>query len=274
MMLRSPLVSLAPIVMLLQILGNQMATCAELSTDTALPVLLATRGKLILDDDGSKDRGGKTVSAFHSGVKVRAGAGTWNRVENSNIWRSTWNRQGHVPVTAYQGITSSNLVIEVTFRYGSITENWQHQCFRIAVDQRPMIVGHVVSAWANPNNDFIESGFLLQHIRKTPEKKIIEDILLDHQPLNTKAEKWYTAILEVVDDEVLFRMDNHIAYAQAESISLPKNLVSLTMGSTWHEIKRVRIWEASANPDWKKQKTQVLKSRQAFSPQIHNYQPK
>ncbi len=273
MMLRLPLVSVTPIVVLLQVLGNHLATSAEPRTDTALPVVLATRGKLILDDDGSKDRGGKTTSTFDSGVKVRAGAGTWNKVDNSNIWRSTWNRRGHVPVMAYQGITSNNLVIEVTFRYGSITEDWQHQCFRIAVDQRPKIVGHVVSAWANPNNDFIESGFLLQHIRKTPTKEIIEDLLLDHQPLKIKAEKWYTAILEVVDDEALFRMDNHIAYAQAEEISLPKNLVSLTMGSTWHEIKRVRIWEAAANPDWKQQKTQVLKPRLSFSPQIHNYQP-
>ena len=46
MMLRLPLVSVTPIVVLLQVLGNHLATSAEPRTDTALPVLLATRGKL------------------------------------------------------------------------------------------------------------------------------------------------------------------------------------------------------------------------------------
>ncbi len=36
-------------------------------------------------------------------------------------------------------------------------------------------------------------------------------------------------------------MGDHVAYAKAEQIRMPKNLVSLTLGTTWHEIKRVRI---------------------------------
>lgn len=237
-----------------------------------IETLLAERGTLILDDDGSLERGGKTTAKFGETIKLRAAAGRWERSEEANVWRSTWTpKMGHTPVASYQGITASDLIIEVTFRFGETTEPWHHQCFRIAVDDRPRITGHIVSAWANPNNDFIEEGFLLQHIRKQKDKTIIEDLMLDHQPLQIQARQWHTAILEVVGDEALFQMGNHIAYAKAKQIEMPKNLVSITMGTTWHEIKRVRIWKASANSSWPSRKVTILESRRQFQPQIHNY---
>lgn len=238
--------------------------------DRPIPTVLARRGKLILDDDGLKPRGGKAIAVFNDKARVRAGAGVWKRAPDSNGWRSTW-KKGHAPVAAYHGFQTDNLVVEVTFRYGPVTEPWQHQCFRIAADDRPKITGHVVSAWANPNNDFIETGFLLQHIRKTPEKKILEDLLLDHQLLKVEPNVWYTATLEVVGDEALFRMGDHVAYAKAEQIGVSKNLVSLTLGTTWHEIKRVRIWRAELNPDWATLKTDVVKSRKPFAATVHDY---
>lgn len=242
-------------------------------SDEPNPVVLARRGRLILDDDGSRDRGGRTIAQFSDGAKLRAAAGSWARATStSNVWRSTWKPgQGHSPVASYHGFQATNLIVEVTFRYGEMTERWHHQCFRIAADQRPEVTGHIVSAWANPNNDFIETGFLLQHIRKTPEKKIIEDLLLDHQPLTVEPKVWHTATLEIVDDESLFRMGDHVAYAEAERIRMPKNLVSLTLGTTWHEIKRVRIWRAEPNPDWATRKADIVKSRIPFDSVVHDY---
>ena len=237
-----------------------------------IPLSLAKKNELILDDIGSVDRGKASVALNHM-AKVRAGAGQWHRVSaSSGRWRSTWHPgSGHAPVVSYHGFHTTNLIVEVTFRYGDITESWQHQCFRIAADQRPKITGHVVSAWANANNDFIETGFLLQHIRKTPEKVIIEDLLLDHQPLKVQPRVWYTAMLEIVDDEALFRMADHLAYAKADQFRTSKNLVSLTLGTTWHEIRRVRIWHASPNPDWPKVKESLLSRRSPFDPVIHEF---
>ena len=68
----------------------------------------------------------------------------------------------------------------------------------------------------------------------------------------------------MVDDEALFRMGNHVAYAKAAEIKVPKNLVSLTFGKTWHEVKRVRIWEAKPNPNWPEQRATALKTRKQF----------
>ena len=242
------------------------------SGTTPVDPWLAKRGALILDDDGSLQRGGKTIARFSGATKVQASAGLWTRSGKQNIWRSTWKPgMSHTPVASYRGINADDLVIEVTFRYGEMTEPWHHQCFRIAIDNRPKVTGHIVSAWANPNNDFIEQGFLLQHIRKHKDKTIIEDLLLDQQSLQVQARQWYTAVLEVVDDEALFRMGHHVAYAKAAQIGMPKNLVSLTLGTTWHEIKRVRIWQATANASWPSRKKKCLESRTDFTPRIHDY---
>lgn len=238
-----------------------------------IPTLLATRGDLLVDDDGSRERGGKTTVTFENGIKIRAVMGSWERApEKQNVWRSTWTAEmGHTPVTSYHGFKERNLIAEVTFRYGVMTEDWHTQCFRIAFDRRPDITGHIVSAWANPNNDSIETGFLLQHIRKTSEKTILEDLLLDRQPLSINPEEWYTAVLEVVDHEALFRMGDHIAYANAPQLASPKNTMSLTMGKTWHEIKRVRIWRARANPEWSEKKKAILSKRVPFEAGPHIY---
>lgn len=246
---------------------------SKATDDRPIPTILATRGKLILDDDGSADRGGKLTVKFDRGIKLRAGAGEWARSPQSHgSWRSTWSKgMGHTPVVSYQGFEQENLIAEVTFRYGDLATSSQHQSFRIAFDDRPQLVGHVVSAWANPNNDFIETGFLLQHIRKTPEKVVIEDLLLDHQPLSIEPQTWYTAILEVVGDEALFRMGDHLAHAQSEQFTQRKNLVSLTLGTTWHEVERVRIWEARPNPQWPERKPSILKRRRSYSPAPHDY---
>ena len=43
--------------------------------DKPLPTLLAKRGKLILDDDGSLDRGGKKLIALKDGIKLKTALG-------------------------------------------------------------------------------------------------------------------------------------------------------------------------------------------------------
>ena len=221
-----------------------------------LPTLLAKRGELILDDQG------KLGEEFADGVRCRRGKTKWKWMEDSGAWRSLWvPDMGHTPVVSYVGFREDNLIVEVTFRYGKMTKDWQHQCFRVAMDDRPKITGHILSAWANRNNDFIDEGFLLQHITKTKKKEILSNLHLDKRPLEVEPEKWYTAVVECVGDEALFRMGDHVAYAQNKELRASKNLVSLTTGKTWHEVKRIRIWKASLNPEWPDLKESVLKKR-------------
>jgi hypothetical protein len=238
-----------------------------IADDPALPTSLAKRGKLILDDDGSKDRGGKTIIDLNDGIGLKTALGSWERAApKSNVWRSTWKEgMGHPPVASYPGVEAKNLIVEVTFRYGEATKSWHSQFLRIAADQRPQLKGHIVSAWVNPKGRYTETGFVLEHVGKRDETTGSRGLLMDHQPINSEPKTWYTATLEIVDDEVLFRMGDHVAYAKAEQIRMPKNLVSLTLGTTWHEIKRVRIWHAEANSEWEANKDIILKLRKPFT---------
>jgi len=219
-----------------------------------VPTLLAKRCELILDDAGKEE------GTFAEGVRCRRGKTKWKWMEGSGAWRSHWvPDMGHTPVVSYVGFREDNLIVEVTFRYGPMSEDWHYQCFRIAMDDRPKITGHILSAWANRNNDFIDEGFLLQHITKTKKKEILTNLHLDKRPLTVEPEKWYTAVVECVGDEALFRMGGHVAYAQNKELRASKNLVSLTTGKTWHEVKRIRVWKALPNPGLRNLKESVLK---------------
>ena len=237
----------------------------------AVPVVLAVRGGLLLDDDGTIPRGGPRTIPLNGDTTIRAWAGKWEHRPADKAWRATWAPgMGHSPVVAY-GVEAENLIVEVTFRFGVNQKPWQHQCFRITLDNRQRMTGHILSAWANPDNDFIETGFLLQHIHKQPDKTLVRDLLLDHQALKIQPQKWYTAVLEVVGEEALFRMGNHVAYARFPELPGPKTKVALTLGTTWHEVRRVRIWKASASPGWSQNKVRILSARRKFSAGPHRY---
>lgn len=239
------------------------------ANDSVIQTELSNRGMLILDDNGSQDRGGDIDAHFDEGIFLRSKLGIWNRsTEDKNVWRSTFKEDmGHPPVAGYKNLSANNLIVEVTFRWGEITEPWHSRFIRIAADQRPERNGHIVSAWANTKSRYTLTGLVLEHVDKAYTGNNNGGVLMDHQPLDSDVDTWQTAILEIVDDEALFRLGNQIAYAKLDVIANgPKNTVSLTLGTTWHEIKRVRIWHAKANPDWKANRQNILKSRTPFTP--------
>jgi hypothetical protein len=91
------------------------------------------------------------------------------------------------------------------------------------------------------------------------------------KPLDFKESEWQTAILEVVDGEAIFHMGDNLAYANSEKINVPKLQFSLTLGVTLHDIKRVRVWEASLKDDWAENKEKVLAKRKPYKAQPHAY---
>jgi hypothetical protein len=229
---------------------------------------MAVKGKLLLDDNCTTERGKKMVK-LNKPWSVRAGAGKWQK--NDGYYQSSWTKDlGHTPVMAFVA-NYKNVIIEVSFRYNKMTLDWHTQCFRIALDNASLYKGHVLSAWANPNNDFIEEGFILQHISKKPDKTIINDIIFDKQALVFKQGQWHTAIIELVDDEALFQMDGNIAYAKSDKINVDKKLFSLTLGKTRHDIKHVRVWNASLKKNWSANKEKILSKRKPFKAQTHTY---
>ena len=216
--------------------------------DPVVPTLLAERGKLMLDDHGQIDHSAR-------------GLGNWTRSpEDPQVWRVT-HEGGHIPTAPYRDLPShENVIVQVTFRWGELTgDDKNGQLLAIVSDLRPGPRGHKVEAWATSKSSMTKTGLVLKSSND-------EGVVIDEQPFETfAANTWYTGVLEIVGDEALFRVNDHVAYGKAPIIAGPKNKVVLFLGTTWHEVKRVRIWHAKPNPKWKEIKSGVLKSRKPFT---------
>jgi hypothetical protein len=216
-----------------------------------VPTLLATRGELMVEDDCSVDR--------------RRGLGFWSLSEDEpNVCRVTHDierKPKHVPIASYKLEDHENVIVEVTFRWGeSMGDEYNDQVLGIFSDLRPNeIKGHKIESWISGNDRFTKPGLAFT-------SSIAPGVTMDEQPSDIfKANTWHTAVLEVVGDEALLRSKDRVAYVDLPRISGPKNKITLIFGTTWHEIKSVRIWHATANPNWEGMKERVLASREAFT---------
>ena len=142
-----------------------------------------------------------------------AQAGQWRRAE---AWRSTWE-------CARCGLPwfHKNLVVEVTFRFGDS----MFFCYR---NHRSLL-----SAWANTDNDFIETGLLLQHI----ERLLIKLFLKTFFSIGNRYRS--TALLEIVDDEAFCRWKVWLRTSRAD----PSYLVSIQTGGTCNTVPREKSFD-------------------------------
>jgi len=222
-----------------------------------VPTLLATRGELMREDDCSEGH--------------RRGLGIWGlSPDEPNVARVTHDvdrKPSHIPTAAYNGLPEhENLIVEVTFRWGEpMGGKYNDQFLGIVSDLRPNKVrGHKIESWISGSGRFTEAGLAFS-------SSISPGALMDEQPFVVQANTWHTAVLEVVGNEALLRFGDRVAYVDLPRIAGPKNKIALFFGTTWHEIKSVRIWHATANPEWEGMKERVLASREAFTPTSFSY---
>lgn len=222
---------------------------------------LAQRGSLLLEEDFAtgpferkkwsplRDTGWKVMTSFGDWTKTEAGI---QSVHNSD--------HGHGPVLAFEPPEAlSDAVLELEFRF--LEKAGQKESVRIAVDNRDSIAkGHVCSAWANWTNDFVPTGVTLEHIRKEgvlpkPSKKAGQfrdtRVIIGNAPANYEAGKWYSLRLEIVGDRALAAVSNSVTVnGRLDRFATPKTRVSLTLGSSPHEIRAFRVRKATLNPKW------------------------
>jgi hypothetical protein len=67
--------ALAAILLVSATLQTDAIDCPPRKFGGPIPVVLAKRGRLLVDDDGTEDRGGKSVVRFASRASLRASAG-------------------------------------------------------------------------------------------------------------------------------------------------------------------------------------------------------
>ncbi len=227
---------------------------------------LASSGEVLLEESFSSSPfpRGKTIPLRDTGWKVRTTFGEWTQTA-AGLQSANMKEDGHPPVLTFEPPEAlTDAVLELEFRFVEDEVEGGHS-IRIAVDNREAITkGHVCSAWANWNNDFVPVGLTLETISKDevlpkPEKKseqfLDNRITIGQASADYEAGKWYTLRLEVVGSRALTTVFDESGEAvmvsgQLGVFSTPKTKVSLTVGAAAHEIRSFRVSSATQNADW------------------------
>lgn len=219
--------------------------------ETPIPTLLAERGALMYEDDCSE--GG------------RRGLGIWSLSSEEpgacHVKHNVNRQPEHIPIASYPLPDHQDLVVQVTFRWGEpMGGKFDDQLLAVVSDLRPTNVsGHRVEAWATGTGRFTHRGIALTSSMGNGK-------VMDEQEFDTfQANTWYTAVYELVGDEVLFRVGGRTSYAKDPIVVGRKNKITLFFGTTWHEVKSVRMWHATPNPEWDNTKEELLSTRGPFT---------
>ena len=233
---------------------------------------LAIPGEVIFEEgfaEGPYPKGKNTLLKDSSWV-ARTTFGDWVKTDDG-IEGTINEEDGHTPVITFTPPTElGDLIVELEFRFLE-RDNAGKQSVRIAVDNREAIKkGHICSAWANGDNDFVPTGLTLEHIYKDevfpkPEKKWLQwrdnRITIGNKPAVYEAGKWYTLRLEMIDGRALTTViDEHgdavTVSGELRAFATPKSKISLTTGTSRHELRAFRVIEAAANENWIDAKTE------------------
>ena len=206
---------------------------------------MAVKGQLLLEEDfQSLAAYTKELQPAKNGWQVRAVHANWERSPDSV--RSLWEK-GHMPVLAFEG-AFSNVVIEVDFRFEKAAGKWGG-CRVSATSPELNPRAYPVSVWANSDGSGHDrgrpQGLLLEHDEWSagPER-------VAHTPGAFEPNTWYTLRLECVGTNALAACNGISTYGSHEKFGLPKKAVYLGVGTSRHELRRLRIYAAQPNPGW------------------------
>ena len=111
--------------------------------------------------------------------------------------------------------------------------------------------GHIAGVTITPG------GF---QVRKNASKQDPADkgVVLDSCRMTFEPGKWYTMVVEVSGPEMLARVDDkHFAFGGDPKLATPKATFGFPVSGEGVSFDNVKVWEATANPDWAKAKQKL-----------------
>ena len=211
---------------------------------------LAIKGKLLLADDfkspavytGHLPDDAQSPDAYTQGFQPVAPGwrvGVWHAEwrHTANGIKSVWT-EGHMPVLAYEG-SFRNVIIEVDFRFAKEPGKWS-ACRVSAINPELNPRAYSVSVWANADDKDRPLGVVLEHDEWAPGKTTT----VGNTPASFKPNRWYTLRLETINDEALVTVNGVQASGRHEKFGLPKTMIVIGTGTSPHELRRLRVWEA------------------------------
>ena len=206
---------------------------------------MAIKGKLLLAEDfQSRAEYSKERQPVKEGWQVRVAHAKWERSPDGV--RSIWEK-GHMPVLVFDG-TFSNAVIEVDFRYQAETNRWGG-CRVSAMNPELNPRAYTVSVWANSDGSGHDrgrpQGVLLEHDEWSTGPEMVA-----HQPGFFAPNTWYTLRLECIGTNALAVCNGVSTYGSHEKFGLAKKSLYLGVGTSPHELRNLRVYEAQPDPAW------------------------
>jgi len=204
---------------------------------------MAIKGKLLFEDrfktpvEYSKD-----YQTVKEGWSVRAGHAMWKHTKDGvkSIWET-----GHMPVLGYTG-SFGDAIIEVDFRFRKEEGNWA-ACRISATNTDLNPRAYAASVWANSDNKARALGMVLEHDEWKPGVITTVDSLM----ATFKPDTWYTLRLELIGNNARATCNGFTVCGTHEKFGIPKNSISLGVGTCEHELRNFRVYEATLNPKWK-----------------------
>lgn len=242
-------------------IATQVDIAKEPSAAEKLPILGKT-GKLLFEDDFARSE---------MPPKWRLGKGFWEI--HNGVVTAAENPDDHHGAYAYAEprFPYKDIVAEFSFKFDGSTG-----CHFMMEDSnyKGAHAGHIIRATITPASaNLADSKFggmkneIYEKMKDTStspeEKKRIQESIKDKSAsfkIALDAGQWHQARVEVVGDEMLLSIDSQpVGYLKSEGVNHPtKNMAGFTVAGKSTQLDNVKVWEATARPDWPKNRADIL----------------
>lgn len=217
-------------------LGMVCYTLISTAQKVDIPEPLAKKGNMILKYDfKTPEVFTKEYQAINNSWQVKTGHASWKRTKEGveSIWES-----GHMPVLVFNG-EFNDAIIEVDFRYQDETDKWS-ACRISATNPELAPRSYAVSVWANVGSRSRKTGMVLENDEWKPgEITTVDTLMATFTP-----GKWHTLRLELVGNEARATCNGYAVSGTHVKFGIPKNSIYLGSGTSKHEFRRLRVYEA------------------------------
>ena len=254
--------------------ATALAADSNAKTPAATPApveskpILATPGKLLFEDDFAREE---------MAPKWSIGKGFWTIHEG--VVTVAENPDDHHGAYAYvkQKMEFKDIVAEFSFKFDN---SGRLICSLMMEDSKykGSHAGHIIRASVYSGQtemvDMKTGGMKNEYVEKMKdpkttdaEKKALRESIKDTRAeyqLMFEKNQWHQARVEVVGDEMLLSIDGKPAgYLKSPGVDHPtKNELGFTVNNKTCQLKGLKVWEASASPDWSAKRAEVIASLQ------------
>jgi hypothetical protein len=228
--------------------------------------LMATRGKLLFEDDFSRP---------DLTPKWNVGKGFWS--VKDGVATAAENPEDHHGAYAFinPNLDYKDVIAEFSFKMNGASDlvlNMRDQRYKGAQ------AGHILRATIMKKKyqlaDMKMGGmkweyYNIKHdpkadpaLKKEVDDKIKDKIATFDASVDMDVSVWHQARAEVVGDELLLSIDGKpVAYLKSEGIDHPtKNMLGFTIQLKTASIKNPKFWVATPNPDWVNRQARIVGS--------------